>query len=211
MTTANESSETLHSFLERLSSAAPTPGGGAVAALSGALAAALAHMVASLTAGKKKFVAVEAEFQAAMPGLKAAIARFTTLMDDDARAFDGVMAAMKLPKATPEEAAARDQTLRLATLAAAEAPMETLRLLQSLLPAVELAAAKGNPHAVSDAGMAALLVTCATRAAAMNVMINLKALPPADAAPLRRELDERTAATLDTAERIASRVESTLK
>jgi len=187
--------ESIHAFLERLKSSAPTPGGGAVAALAGALGAALAHMVAALTAGKKKFAAVDAEFRAAMPGLEAAIVELEELMDADARAFDAVMAAMRLPKTDPAEAEARARALEAAALHAAEVPLRTLDLVATLLPAVELAAAKGNPHAVSDAGMAALLVIAAARAAAMNVRINLAMLAPERARPLAA----RVAATLDAA------------
>lgn len=204
------SHESLESFLERLASSAPTPGGGAVAALAGALGAALAHMVASLTVGKKKFADVEPAFREAMPPVKASIDRFRTLMDDDARAFDAVMAAMKLPKSTPEEEAVRAKEMERATLIASEVPMATLELLATLLPAIRLAAEKGNPHAVSDAGMAALLVACGARAAAMNVKINLRLLSPEKRAPLEQRLEKTLGPTTAEAESLAEMVDRKL-
>ena len=201
--------ETLDRFLERLASSAPTPGGGAVAALVGALAAALAHMVASLTVGKKKFADVEPEFRAVMPGLLSAIDRLKKLMDDDATAFDGVMAAMKLPKTTPDEIAARTRATETAALLATNVPMQTLIAIGDLLPAVRLAAQKGYPHAVSDAGMAALLIVAGARAAAMNVKINLSMLPPAKAAEISSELRTRLAIVPEAA-KIAAEVDDRL-
>jgi formiminotetrahydrofolate cyclodeaminase len=202
--------ESLAGFLARLASSSPTPGGGAVAALAGALAAALGHMVASLTVGKKKYADVEPEFRRVMPGLLAAIDRLQILMDEDAHAFDAVMAAMKLPKDDDAQVKARDAAVEAATVRAAKVPLETLNLISTLLPAIRLAAEKGNAHAVSDAGMAALLVICGAKAAAMNVRINVKMLHPRFGIGLHRELQDALAGTIPEAERIERLVDEKL-
>jgi formiminotetrahydrofolate cyclodeaminase len=185
----SQSLESFRPFLEDLASPSPTPGGGAVAALAGALAAALGHMVGSLTVGKKKYAEVEAPMRGAMGRLHAAIQRFLALADEDARAFDAFMAASRLPKSTPEEAEARRLALEAAALGACEPPLETIEAAAGLLPDLRLAAERGNRHAVSDAGVAALLVTCAAKAAAMNVAINVPALSASGRATVAGRLD----------------------
>lgn len=186
-------------FLEALKSDAPTPGGGAVAGLCGALGAALAHMVGSLTVGKKKYADVEADFTAVMPDMDAAITRFRQLMAEDVAAFDGYMAAFRLPKDTDEAKAARKTAIREATLHAAEIPLRTLEHCGTVLPLVRVAAEKGNRHAVSDAGIAALLLTCAAKAAAMNVKINLSGLKGEDHEKVAARLESALGPTLEEA------------
>ncbi len=189
----------LRPFLNRLKSEAPTPGGGAVAGLLGTLAAALSHMVASLTVDKKKYAEHREEFQAAMPQMEAAMESFFGLMLADVKVFDNYMAALKLPKSTDEEKSHRKTAMRKAAREAARVPMETLELANEILPLVHLAANKGNKNAVSDAGMAAILVTAAAKSAALNVRINLSSLPADEATPLREKLDQLLATTLKTA------------
>ena len=189
-------------FLDALKSSAPTPGGGAVAGLTGALAAALAHMVGSLTIGKKKYAEVEADFQAALPKLDSAIAGFQDLAEEDVEAFEGVMASYRLPKANAEEKAARSAAIQAATLIAAKAPMKTLTLCRELLAPTRLAASSGNAHAVSDAAIAALLIGCTAKSAALNVKINLNALKGPEADALGEELGTLLPAILSEAEAI---------
>ena len=202
--------ENIDAFLEALSSSRPTPGGGAVAGLTGALAAALSHMVASLTVGKKKYAAVEDEFSRRMPAMKEAMARFRALMLEDVAAFESWMAASRLPKASDEEKEKRRAALREATVRATEVPLETIRHARSLLPLVRLAAEKGNAHAVSDAGIAALLLRVTAEAAAFNVRINLAGLTGAEKERYTAELDALLAAVLPEADAIAKAAERRL-
>lgn len=189
----------LDAFLEAVKSGAPTPGGGAVAGLCGALGAALAHMVGSLTVGKKKYAGVAADFVAAMPEMDAAMRRFRELMTEDVAAFEGYMAAFRMPRVTDEAKAERRAALREATIHAAEIPLRTLEHCRAALPLVRIAAEKGNRHAVSDAGIAALLLTCAAKAAAMNVKINLAGLEGEDHERVARRLEAALAPTLEEA------------
>ncbi|MEZ6195483.1 MAG: cyclodeaminase/cyclohydrolase family protein [Planctomycetota bacterium] len=201
----------LEPFLSALAGGDPTPGGGAVAALAGALAAALGSMVGNLTIGRPRYAAVESRFRDEVAALAEARREFSELAIRDAEAFEGYMAALKLPKDGDEAKARRREALRAASLAATEVPMATLRRAASLLPAVEYAAAEGNAHAVSDAGIAALLVETAVRAAGMNVAINLGSLAPADRERIAAELDALTNEALPRARAVAARVEEALR
>ena len=168
---------TLGAFLDQVASPTPTPGGGTVAAVAGALAAGLAAMVAGLTAGRKKF----ADRAEAMNELRrdAATLRRTlvALARRDSEAYEGVVRAGKLPQATPAEAEERPRALAAATLEAARVPLETAEACLRVLELAERGSRLGNPNAASDAGVAGLLARAAAEGALLNVEINLKSLP----------------------------------
>ncbi len=180
---------TISQFLDDLKSDAPTPGGGAVAGLMGALSAALAHMVTSLTAGKKAYREVNDEFVALQAPLQKAMDEFDRLAEADMEVFDAVMAAWKLPRGTSEEIAVRKDAMHKTTVDAAAVPMDCVRASAALLPMIRRTAESGNAHAVSDAGISALLAGAAARAAAFNVRINASALPDTEGAQLVADLD----------------------
>jgi formiminotetrahydrofolate cyclodeaminase len=163
----------LRNFSEVLASGAPTPGGGSASALSGALAAGLAAMVARITAASKKFADRAGQMNQAATEADRLRDEFLALVDEDARAFDQVMAAFRMPKETPEQQAARSQAIQQAYKAAVEPPMRvctrSLRVLELALQVAE----QGNPSAASDAGVAALLAATALEGGALNVQINL--------------------------------------
>ncbi len=166
----------LSGFVSSVASSSPTPGGGSVVAHAGALAAALAQMVAGLTAGRKKYAAVDAEMKKI--GLEAAELgnSLAALVDADARAYTAVSDAYKLPK-EPEEALVRRTTaITDALLGASRVPLETARACAAVAELAATVATKGNTNAVSDAGVAALLADAACRGAAYNVRINVAAL-----------------------------------
>ena len=154
----------------------PTPGGGSVAAYAGALAAALAQMVAGLTAGRKKFADVDDAMRDAGTRAAALVARLRQLVELDAQSYAAVSAAYKLPKETPEQRAQRDAAITAALIGASEVPLETARACAAVAGLAELVATKGNPSAVSDAGVSALLAEAACRGAAYNVRINVASL-----------------------------------
>lgn len=183
----------IHKFLDDLRSDAPTPGGGAVAGLMGALSAALAHMVTSLTVGKKAHADVDEEFRALQAPLQEAIARFGHLAQEDMEVFDAVMAAWRLPRKTDEEKTRRKDVLHETTLAAAAVPMNCVLEAGRILPMIRRTAESGNAHAVSDAGIAALLAGACARAAAFNVRINAASLPKSEGEDLLTQLDEALA------------------
>jgi glutamate formiminotransferase/formiminotetrahydrofolate cyclodeaminase len=160
-------------FVDEVSSDTPVPGGGSAAALAGSLGAALAAMVANLSVVRKGHDEELSEMSVRAQATKQALAR---MVDEDARAFNGVMAAMRLPRATETEQATRDQMLQTAYRRAAEVPLETARLSLTALELARVAASKGRHDAASDAGTAALLARAALEGAALNVLINLQAL-----------------------------------
>jgi formiminotetrahydrofolate cyclodeaminase len=163
-------------FLARLAGPQATPGGGSVAALAGALAAALVTMVGGLTAGKTGFEAVGEEMAEIEKRGTEIGERLTLAIDADARAYDAVMTAFSLPKADPAHKSERTAAIQLALKQAAEVP---LAVATECLAAAELAAvalAKGNPNAGSDAAVALLLALSGLEGAALNVATNLDAI-----------------------------------
>jgi glutamate formiminotransferase / formiminotetrahydrofolate cyclodeaminase len=160
-------------FVDEVSSDTPVPGGGSAAALAGSLGAALAAMVANLTVGRTGHDEELSEMSVRAQATKQALAEN---VDEDARAFNGVMAAMRMPRTTETERSARDQMLQTAYRRAAEVPLDTARLSLTALELARVAARKGRRDAASDAGTAALLAHAAVEGAALNVLINLGAL-----------------------------------
>ena len=189
---------TLAAFCESTASKSPTPGGGSVAALTGALGCALAEMTASLTVGKKKFESAEQEMQQLLTDGATLRRELLSLIDADCAAFGGYMAALALPKDTPEEKALRRSRLAEAARASAEAPLAMARAAAKVLPLCRTAVKKGNPGVVTDALMAAMLSRTAIRSAVLNVRINLPSLPQELAAAMETECAALEVLALDT-------------
>jgi formiminotetrahydrofolate cyclodeaminase len=166
-------------FLDALASEAPTPGGGTAAAVAASMGAALAEMVAALTLSKEKYATAHDAVRPIGEAARSARSEFLALAREDAGAYDGVIAARRLPKDSPEQKAARqakiDESNRLAT----EIPMRTARLAVRVLETLPELVEKGNPNAASDVGSAALLLEAACEAALLNVGINLSGVPDA--------------------------------
>jgi len=174
--TAVRGGESLSGFVASVASSSPTPGGGSVAAHVGALAAALAQMVSGLTAGRKKYVAVDAEMR--QLGLDAAglVNLLSELVTRDANAYGAVSAAYKMPNEPDDAAGKRKAAIADALLGAAEVPLETARACARVAELAATCAVKGNTNAVSDAAVAALLAEAACRGAVYNIRINIAAL-----------------------------------
>jgi glutamate formiminotransferase/formiminotetrahydrofolate cyclodeaminase len=172
-------------FVDEVSSDSPAPGGGSVAALSGSLAAALSAMVANLTVGKKGYESVWESMSGMAVRAQAVKATLVRAVDADTNAFNAVMNAMKLPKATPAEKTARDEALQAGYKSAIEVPLATA---EACVEALELAllAVEGNRNSASDAGVAALMARAGVHGAALNVLINLGSVTdPAYAAGMK--------------------------
>lgn len=169
-------SKSLQQYFDDLSSNAPTPGGGNVAALCGALSSSLGAMVCGLTIGKKKYVEVEAEMVNIKSKLESFQKEFFELGQQDNFAFNKVMEAFKLPKETDAEKDARSKAIEVATLGAAAVPEEVMKKAKEILPFLKLIIEKGNKNSLSDAGVAAALVSTASKSAYMNVLINCSSL-----------------------------------
>ena len=203
--TSSWTGESVDEFVASVAAATPAPGGGAVVAHAGALAAALTHMVAALTVGRKKYAAVDREMQALIPRVASLGSRLSELAVADARAYGAVTEAYKMPKEPAEAAAARQQAIERALLGAAEVPLDTARVCAEVAEFAGIVAEKGNTNAVSDAGVAALLAEAACRGAAYNVRINVAALPNrAAGASLAAEAERLVS---DTRTRVARAVE----
>jgi len=168
--------ESVGAFVASVASSAPTPGGGSVSAHAGALAAALAQMVAGLTIGRKKYVAVEAEMKDVALRAASLVNELSGLVARDGAAYGHVMAAYKLPNETVADQDKRKAAIDAALLGAAEVPLETARACVKVLDLAATVGAKGNSNAVSDAGVAALLAEAACRGAVYNVRINVSSL-----------------------------------
>src|SRR5256714_9145318 len=168
--------ESLSGFVGSVASPSPTPGGGSVAAHAGALAAALAQMVAGLTVGKKKYASVDAEMRELAVRAAALGNTLASLVAGDAAASAVVAAAYKLP--AEGEAQQRDKTAKVdeALLHAAEVPLETARACAEVAELALAVAERGNTNAASDAGVAALLAEAGCVGASYNVRINVTAL-----------------------------------
>ncbi len=164
---------TIEKFVAELASDSPAPGGGSVAALCGALGAALAAMVANLTVGREKYKDAEAAMRDVLARANGLHATFLALIDEDTAAFNAYMAARKLPRETDAEKAARAAAIEEASKTATDVPLKTLEACVPLAELAKEAAALGNPNALSDAGVSALLATATAKAAAYNVRINL--------------------------------------
>jgi glutamate formiminotransferase/formiminotetrahydrofolate cyclodeaminase len=168
--------ESVSGFVASVASSSPTPGGGSVAAHVGALAAALAQMVAGLTAGRKKYAAVDAEMRDVSLRAAGLVNELSALVSKDATAYSAVSAAYKLPAEPGDAAARRKEAITKALLGAADVPLETARACARVAELAQIVAAKGNTNAVSDAGVSALLADAACRGAVYNVRINISAL-----------------------------------
>ena len=167
---------TLEEFLAAVAAPTPTPGGGSVSALAGALSVALSRMVAGLARGKKGYESVESELVQLEGRAKKTQARLEALIDEDAKAYDAVMAAMRSPKSTDQEKAARVEAMQRAYRRATEVPLETMERCIEALELAEAAVKKGNRGAVTDAAVAVLLAESAIRGASLNCSINLASI-----------------------------------
>ena len=166
-------SMTVERFVDEVSSSSPAPGGGSVAALAGGLGAALAAMVANLTVGKAGYESAWQSSSTLAERGQALKARLLAAVDDDTRAFDEVLAAMRLPKATDAEKKARADAIAAAYEKATAVPLATARMCLEAIELAAEAAATGNRNSASDAGVGALLARAGVESAVLNVRINL--------------------------------------
>ena len=167
---------TVDGFLDGMASKDPTPGGGAAAAVAGATGASLIAMVGRLTLGKPGFEDLEERMRALVDRADQAREAFLVLGDRDAQAFEAVMAAFRLPKATDVERVSRVEEIQVALEHAAGVPLEIARRAVDLMELAEDATAMGNPNAASDGMSAAAMLFAAVVAARANVEINATSL-----------------------------------
>jgi len=182
--------KTLEEFSKETASSQPVPGGGSIAAYSGALAAALSEMVANLTVGKKNYKDVEEEMKLIVD--KAEMIR-TNMLDNiekDCEAFDKVMVGFKLPKTSEEEKEYRKKTIQKGLIVAAEVPLEIAKEAFEIMPLAEIVVEKGNKNAVTDGLVSAMLARTAVLSALLNVKINLNSIKDEDYVDKTRKVVE---------------------
>jgi formiminotetrahydrofolate cyclodeaminase len=172
--------ETIGKFLDELASDAPTPGGGGAAALSGAMGAALVSMVCNLTIGKKNYEAVSEDLKKTLARAEALREELTRGVDEDVVAFNTLMGAYGLPRATDEEKAKRSEAIQQALKTATLAPLATCKVCYEVIALSKEAADKGNLNVISDAGVAVLAANAGLRSCALNVFINAKSIKDRD-------------------------------
>ncbi len=172
--------KSLASFIDDLASSSPAPGGGSVAALSGALGSALTSMVCRLTIGKKKYAEVGEEMESVLGMAEDLRAKFLRLVDADTEAFNKVMDAYSLPKDSEDRKALRNAAIQAATKEAALVPLECMKHGIDALALARAVARNGNLNSVSDAGVSALMIQAGIEAAALNVKINLSGITDTD-------------------------------
>ena len=163
-------------FVAATASKEPTPGGGAIAALTGATGAALAEMVANLTFGKKGYEEVQSEMEELQTKSEAIRNRMLELSQADADVFNIFMNALGLPKITDEEKATRTAAIQQAYKDAAMVPFEIGELAYQIFDLAELASRKGNQNLITDGIIAAINARAAVKAAFLNVRINLSGI-----------------------------------
>jgi methenyltetrahydrofolate cyclohydrolase len=167
---------TLSQFLDSVADSTPTPGGGSVSALAGALSAALVQMVAGLTLNKKGFESCRDEMLRIKAVAESHRRTLETAIAEDSRAYRLVLDAYRLPKGNEEENKTRADEIRKSLMKATEPPLLTaetsLRVMELCLAVVT----KGNPSAVTDAAVGALLAHTALQGGVLNVLVNLSSV-----------------------------------
>ena len=178
-------------FLDDLASGNPTPGGGSAAAIMGAMGAALVSMVCNVTIGKKGYEGVEAEMRAVRHESEKVRRRLTAMVAEDIAAFDSILAAYKLPKATEEERTARGAAIQKGLRRATEVPLDCARVCAEVIALSRRASEHGYLNVISDGGVGVLAGFTGLRSAALNVYINAPALKD-------RAFAEKATADLET-------------
>ena len=165
--------KTLKTFLDELASAAPAPGGGSVAALAGALGAALISMVSNLTIGNEKYADVQKEIDTILKKSEKLRQELTDLLEEDIEAYTKLSLTMKMPRGTEDEKKARVKAMDKALKAATDVPMRVAEACVAVIELCRPAAEKGNSNLISDVGVGILMAEAGLRSAALNVLINL--------------------------------------
>lgn len=166
----------LRHFIDKLASKSPEPGGGSVAALTGALGAALVSMVANLTLGKEKYKDVQPQIEALLRESEKLRQNMQDLIQKDTEAYGALSGVYKMPKNTDPEKAARALKMQEALKKACQVPLEIGIKSLDVARLAQRAADIGNVAAVSDAGVAVLLAQACCQSAALNVKINVNSI-----------------------------------
>ncbi|MHC5210877.1 MAG: glutamate formimidoyltransferase [Planctomycetota bacterium] len=166
-------------FTDEVSRPSPAPGGGSIAALAGSLGAALAAMVANLSHAKKGYEERRDELEQVARAGQGVRQRLVAAIDEDAQAFNDVIAAMRMAKGTDAEREAREAAIQAGYRHATDVPLSTAELCLEALRMCRLVAEKGNPASITDAGVGALMARAGVLGGIDNVRINLPSITEA--------------------------------
>ena len=203
---------TLSQFLDAVAGGTATPGGGSVSALVGTLAAALVEMVVNLTVGKKGFEAQDEEMKKMGAEARSYRDALSSAISQDMNAYQAVMKAYLLPKNTEAEKTNRKEEIQKALKRAADPPLFTAATSLKVLKLCQKATEKGNPNAITDAAVGALLAEAALQGGVFNVLVNLAALEEEDTVKkMKQELRRLAAEGIKTREKILTQVRGRLK
>ncbi len=173
-------------FLNEIDSKSPAPGGGSVSALAGALGVCLIRMVGHLTFGKKRYEVLgegaKQEFNESFSNMESLKDEMISLIDRDTEAFNLVMSAYRMAKESETDKALRSEQIQIATLKAIEVPFQVAQIAYNALNMIEPVIKYGNPNALSDIGVAVLMLSSGIEGASLNVRINLQGLTDLDLA-----------------------------
>ncbi|WP_315122066.1 cyclodeaminase/cyclohydrolase family protein [uncultured Clostridium sp.] len=198
---------TVKDFIYETASDSPAPGGGSVAALSAASAAALIEMVANLTIGKKGYEDVQGEMEEVKKVTASYKEKFINYIDEDSESFNKIMAAFKMPKDTDEQKAERTKVVQSAFKGAATVPLNVAKDAFDLLPWAEKVVLKGNQNAVTDGAVAAMSARTAVLSALYNVKINLGSIKDEDfVKDITKEVEELESKVNDIEKDILAKV-----
>lgn len=190
--------QTIELFLEELASKSATPGGGSAAALMGAQGAALISMVCRLTIGKPKFAEVEAEMQNVLAKSEALRLKLTSFVQEDINIFNKLMGAYGLPKESDEEKAIRSQAIQDILKVATDVPLKCAFACAEVIELAKIAAEKGSPSVVSDAGAGVMAAYGGVKSSALNVYINAGSLKDRGFAEAKLAELEQAASNIET-------------
>jgi len=169
---------TLNDYIQEVASSKPAPGGGSVSALVGSLGVALSSMVYNLTIGRKFYNEydndIKDELESGLKICERLLSEIMELVDEDKNAYEEVISAIKMPKDTDENKAIRSEKLEKAYMKAINVPLKLARLCSEGFAPTLLIAQYGNPNAVSDAAVGALLLYAGLQSAMINVKVNAK-------------------------------------
>ena len=198
-------------LLEQIAARTPTPGGGSVAALAGALGSSLGCMAIRFSMKRKDSTPEQDAVLATLErGLLDLSGRLTALADDDATSFEEVRKARKLPQATPAEQSARESAVRSATEHAAEVPLQTARLAREGIELIEGSLSALNANLATDAASGVVLLRSAVRCAAWNVLVNLVGDTSPAATTRRAEIEKLQARAAELESRVVAWTEKAL-
>ena len=185
----------LRNYLDELASSQPTPGGGSAAALSGAMAAALASMVVQLTLGKADYAHAQQEIEALLQHTERLRLRFQQLLHEDIVAYRRLSACFKMPRGTDEEREARTKAIQERLTDAALVPLEVAECAAELMQYCKRIAEIGNRNVLSDVATGAMLAAGAGEGAAWMVRTNVRAMKDHE---LTNTLNQRLSSALDS-------------